>query len=151
VALTWFFLAKVAAFDELFTSGVIRIDDPDAIIFNFLDACEGVYERYSPFPSRSLAFALCSCPFLIIFSPSDHVCRRSTHYPERLDETFLLNPGAQRGLDIRKDEPLLRLPANKHTLLFFRYPSTCLPASLPPFLHFFLPLPLPLYYSYFTG
>lgn len=32
----------------------------------------------------------------------------------------MLNPGAQRGLDIRKDEPMLRLPANKHTLLFFR-------------------------------
>lgn len=47
VALTWFILAKVAAFDELYTSGVIRIDDPDARIFNFIDACDGVYERYS--------------------------------------------------------------------------------------------------------
>eukprot|EP01127_Copromyxa_protea_P018653 TRINITY_DN5918_c0_g1_i8.p1 TRINITY_DN5918_c0_g1~~TRINITY_DN5918_c0_g1_i8.p1 ORF type:complete len:292 (-),score=57.70 TRINITY_DN5918_c0_g1_i8:90-965(-) len=66
VALTWFFLAKVAAVDELFTSGVIRIDDPDAKFFNFLDACEGVYER------------------------------RSTHYPERLDETFFVEPGCSK-------------------------------------------------------
>lgn len=46
--------------------------------------------------------------------------RRSTHYPERLDEVFVLNPGAQRGVDVRKDRPTLRLPAKKHTILFFR-------------------------------
>jgi len=55
-----------------------------------MDSCEGVYER------------------------------RSTHFPERVEETFQLNPGGQRGLDMKSDDDSLRLPANKKTILFFR-------------------------------
>lgn len=73
VALTWFFLAKVAAFEELFTSGVIRIDDPDARIFNFIDACEGVYERFESSTSSALS------PFPIPSSNSPHLTSPHFH------------------------------------------------------------------------
>eukprot|EP01126_Amoeba_proteus_P008280 TRINITY_DN13055_c0_g1_i2.p1 TRINITY_DN13055_c0_g1~~TRINITY_DN13055_c0_g1_i2.p1 ORF type:complete len:273 (-),score=64.83 TRINITY_DN13055_c0_g1_i2:241-951(-) len=46
--------------------------------------------------------------------------RISTHFIERIEETFLLNPGPQRGIDLRTDRDEFRLPADKRTLLFFR-------------------------------
>lgn len=45
VSLFWLFMIKAAEYDELFTSGVFRVDDPDGKIFKFFAALEGCYER----------------------------------------------------------------------------------------------------------
>lgn len=58
-------LSDAVSYDELFTSGVIRIDDENGRLFNFINSCDGVYSR------------------------------ASSHYGERLKETVILNPGAQ--------------------------------------------------------
>eukprot|EP00005_Dracoamoeba_jomungandri_P007655 CAMPEP_0174273576 /NCGR_PEP_ID=MMETSP0439-20130205/55013_1 /TAXON_ID=0 /ORGANISM="Stereomyxa ramosa, Strain Chinc5" /LENGTH=331 /DNA_ID=CAMNT_0015364821 /DNA_START=93 /DNA_END=1085 /DNA_ORIENTATION=+ len=47
VSLMWLLVAKIASFGELFTSGVVRIDDPGAKIFCYLAQCRGTYERQS--------------------------------------------------------------------------------------------------------
>eukprot|EP01125_Pyxidicula_operculata_P020907 TRINITY_DN7864_c0_g1_i2.p1 TRINITY_DN7864_c0_g1~~TRINITY_DN7864_c0_g1_i2.p1 ORF type:complete len:468 (-),score=51.85 TRINITY_DN7864_c0_g1_i2:391-1794(-) len=88
VGLIWLFTAKIAQISdgkELFTSGCLRIDDVDGKIFNYINSCKNSYPRIS------------------------------THYPERLSETFYLN-GSQRGLDLRN----LKLPSQKHSVLYFR-------------------------------
>jgi hypothetical protein len=45
IVLFWYFMARAAIYDELFTSGVFRFDDPDGKLFKFLAALDGTYER----------------------------------------------------------------------------------------------------------
>lgn len=53
VALMWLIYAKIAAYGELFQSGLIRIDDPDNKLFNFFLAVPDCYSRVSThFPER---------------------------------------------------------------------------------------------------
>lgn len=47
VALMWLIYAKIAAYGELFQSGLIRIDDPDNKLFNFFLAVPDCYSRYA--------------------------------------------------------------------------------------------------------
>jgi len=61
--LLWLFHYKAAQQHQLFTSGVIRIDDPEGRIFNFINNCPGTYTRLS------------------------------THFAERLSETIALHGG----------------------------------------------------------
>eukprot|EP01127_Copromyxa_protea_P011210 TRINITY_DN2802_c0_g1_i4.p1 TRINITY_DN2802_c0_g1~~TRINITY_DN2802_c0_g1_i4.p1 ORF type:complete len:857 (-),score=210.70 TRINITY_DN2802_c0_g1_i4:68-2638(-) len=61
ISLFWYFMARAALYDELFTSGVFRVDDPDGKIFDFMASVDGCYERIS------------------------------SHYPERFGETFSLH------------------------------------------------------------
>jgi hypothetical protein len=63
VGLNWVLTSEAAEYDELFSGGVIRIDDEVGILFNYLDSSLDVYPR------------------------------SSTHYSERLDECLFKNPG----------------------------------------------------------
>lgn len=81
-------MGKAGLYGEFYTSGVFRVDDPDGRIFKFLNSHKNAYPRIS------------------------------THYTERIDETYALH-SQQRGIDIRKS-PNCALPANKNTVLFFR-------------------------------
>jgi hypothetical protein len=54
---------------------------------------------------------------IVVSSPK--VLRLSSHYVERLDESWAIHHN-HRGLDIRSHA---RLPAGKFTVLFFRYQS----------------------------
>jgi len=53
VSFIWFLYAHVASYNELFTSGLIRVDDFDEFIFNFFRSYHKCYQRRSShFPEK---------------------------------------------------------------------------------------------------
>jgi hypothetical protein len=98
---------------------VARVDDPHGLIFKFINSCEDSYPRYlsppSPFSPPSLLSSLPSLlppfspPSLLSSLPSFSLLsfpllpscslRLSSHFTERLDESFKLHEN-HRGLDI---------------------------------------------------